>query len=244
MLFKDHYTEQFEQGTFILEGTNDVLTMALETPEHPGRVRGQSQFTLRDDYFGPNTNSKSRTKDDEIAELKAQVAMLTSEVQRISNKKVASQQAEPSVENPNNLSSKCDMQNSPEGDPIDNEGLGEVHISLNLLWHCFYYILMILTINILLQGTPCKLAAVSRNNIVAEGKVYLKCSPNSLLHGRRLGVNTRRVSIDLMLQPDANLPIQTDESLTNLDAHGGHVSWPSHLVVFGDVQVYYSYNVL
>ena len=47
------------EGTFVLTGSNDVLTAALGTPEHPGRTRAHStEFTSRKDVFGKPKRSR------------------------------------------------------------------------------------------------------------------------------------------------------------------------------------------
>ena len=41
------------EGSFVSEGANDILTAALGTPEHPGRTRAYSaEYTRRKDVFG------------------------------------------------------------------------------------------------------------------------------------------------------------------------------------------------
>ena len=44
-------SKQVKDGTLKVEGSNDVLTMALETSEHGGRVRGVGGFVTPSFYF-------------------------------------------------------------------------------------------------------------------------------------------------------------------------------------------------
>jgi hypothetical protein len=44
--------EQKKKGDLIVEGSNDVLSQALGTPEHSGRVRGVEGFVTPLTYFG------------------------------------------------------------------------------------------------------------------------------------------------------------------------------------------------
>lgn len=44
-------SKQVKDGTLKVEGSNDVLTMALETSEHGGRVRGVGGFVTPSVYF-------------------------------------------------------------------------------------------------------------------------------------------------------------------------------------------------
>ena len=47
------------EGTFVPRGSNDVLTAALGTPEHPGRTRTYSEdFTRREDVFGKQKRNR------------------------------------------------------------------------------------------------------------------------------------------------------------------------------------------
>ena len=47
------------QGTFVPQGSNDVLTAALGTPEHPGRTRAHStEYTRRKDVFGKQKRNR------------------------------------------------------------------------------------------------------------------------------------------------------------------------------------------
>lgn len=74
---KDHYFKQADQKEFVAEGTNDELTKALETPEHPGRVRGQSQFTRWKDVFVP-----IRPEDVQLNNLKKEIDALKADFQK------------------------------------------------------------------------------------------------------------------------------------------------------------------
>ncbi|XP_062115402.1 uncharacterized protein LOC133829664 isoform X2 [Humulus lupulus] len=47
----DNLLEKRKAGTLVENGTNDILTQVLGSPEHPGRVRGQSQGVRQRDYF-------------------------------------------------------------------------------------------------------------------------------------------------------------------------------------------------
>ena len=48
------------EGTFVPQGSNDVLTAALGTPEHPGRTRAHStDFTRRKDVFGKQKRNRA-----------------------------------------------------------------------------------------------------------------------------------------------------------------------------------------
>ncbi|PON57244.1 hypothetical protein TorRG33x02_294220 [Trema orientale] len=81
-------------------------------------------------------------------------------------------------------------------------------------------------------GILCKLAVATKENIVASGKVYYDCGPDSLLHGIPLGKGNLRVSVLIPIQPDVEVPIPTEEVQTVLDAQGVHIAWPASLVLY------------
>lgn len=60
----------------------------------------------------------------------------------------------------------------------------------------------------------------------------MDCDLDHLLHGIPLGSQTLRVSVDVPMQPDIDIPIPTEEIQTVLDAQGTHVAWPIDLVIF------------
>ena len=75
------------------------------------------------------------------------------------------------------------------------------------------------------------LTLATTNNIVATGKTYLSCGPNTLLHGMPSGDGNLRVSVDDPIQPDVELPFPTEEFQTTSDARG-HVAWHADFVLF------------
>lgn len=54
-MLQDDLEEQSSQGTFNLSGRNDILTSALGTAEHPGRVRGVGGMVGFKKIFGKKT---------------------------------------------------------------------------------------------------------------------------------------------------------------------------------------------
>ena len=56
----DSLEEQASQGSFVAHGRQDVLTVAIGWPEHPGRVRVVGAGVMIKQYFGPASRT-SRT---------------------------------------------------------------------------------------------------------------------------------------------------------------------------------------
>ncbi|XP_028096532.1 uncharacterized protein LOC114296432 [Camellia sinensis] len=85
------------------------------------------------------------------------------------------------------------------------------------------------------KGKPCKLAVGSIENTVAHGTVYERIEPNEPIHTVPLGESNVRVSIEVVIQKDAPLPIPiSDEMLIVGEAVGFFVAWPKNLVLVGD----------
>ena len=53
----------------VAKGTTDILTMALGTPEHPGRVRGMGACVTQTKYFHTPTPYRRSQQDDTIKKL-------------------------------------------------------------------------------------------------------------------------------------------------------------------------------
>lgn len=66
-----------EEGTLITEGSNDILTMALGTPEQSGRVRGASMYYTPTTYFNlPRRGSRKHTEKLEAENQTLKVAVI------------------------------------------------------------------------------------------------------------------------------------------------------------------------
>jgi len=50
---QDSLEEQASQGSFVTHGRQDVLTVAIGRPEHPGHVRAAGAGVTIKQYFGP-----------------------------------------------------------------------------------------------------------------------------------------------------------------------------------------------
>ncbi|KAF5958330.1 hypothetical protein HYC85_005555 [Camellia sinensis] len=85
------------------------------------------------------------------------------------------------------------------------------------------------------QGKPCKLAIGSIENIVAHGTLYERIEHNEAIHTVPLGESNVRVSVEVVIQKDAPLPIPIpDEMFIVGEAVGFFVAWPKNLVLVGD----------
>ncbi|CAL5406942.1 unnamed protein product [Camellia sinensis] len=62
-------------------------------------------------------------------------------------------------------------------------------------------------------GKQCKLAVGSIENIVACGTVYERIEPNEAIHMVPLGESNVRVSVEVVIQKDAHLPIPIPDEM-------------------------------
>ena len=78
----------------------------------------------------------------------------------------------------------------------------------------------------------------SRDNIVALGHVQESTS-STIIHGRELGEHNLRVSVEVVLDATALIPIPNPDDDARLvgDALGSHLAWPKMLVIFEDNSV-------
>ncbi|XP_042436956.1 uncharacterized protein LOC122022917 [Zingiber officinale] len=83
------------------------------------------------------------------------------------------------------------------------------------------------------QGKKCHLALKNKGNVVAYGTIVSDGGPNVMLHNAPLGEGNLKVSVDVVLQEEAELPIPLKSGPTVMvDAVGTVVGWPKELVIF------------
>ncbi|XP_073123545.1 uncharacterized protein [Henckelia pumila] len=229
----DDYIQQKREGTLNMMGTKeDILTKALESYEHSGRVRAVGGHITPTLYFNVGRIRKSvdidrdliieqkkelletrkliSEQDARIQKLEAFVLKKGAWVSEIDDKSSCSvklhQLNEPFLKTDNNL---------PNYEDLDNDEMEVVDKSVAL------------------QGKPVVLTLESSTEIVAYGTVVEVNGPDKLLYGVPLPLNCMRVSIDEALQKSARLPIPIIPYECELvgDVVGTHVAWPIHLIV-------------
>ncbi|KAM6554558.1 hypothetical protein CsatB_023266 [Cannabis sativa] len=82
--------EKLSQGQIQVQGQNDILTQALGTPEHPGRVRAAGFLTRASQLFG----RKKREVSDVVARQAKEIEQLKAEVQSLKQQRNAAEQEE------------------------------------------------------------------------------------------------------------------------------------------------------
>ncbi|RZC17075.1 NADH dehydrogenase [ubiquinone] 1 alpha subcomplex subunit 2 [Glycine soja] len=198
----DSFEVQTTQGSFVPHGRQDVLTAAIERPEHTGRVRAAGAGVTIKQYFGsaPRTSrSSSSLPPEELQQLSQQIRDQLEEDLHC----LWSLWAGPRVSTKESCIDPSG--NDPETSDSDRCGL---------------YI----------ETNPARLVALGR---VYEGSTVVHNTP--LLPGQV------KVGVEEVKDPDAPVPVPTDEvSLVGQAIHT-FLAWPTHLVKSLSQQVLYSY---
>ncbi|XP_042460666.1 uncharacterized protein LOC122044204 [Zingiber officinale] len=207
----DDLLEKKMKGEFKPSGMNDVLTTALGNQEHYGRVRGVGGCVKPQLYFKTARKNRELVPKDLIDNFKEQSEenkSLKVEVERLKAQlaKVINNQTCEVV-----ISNKSSNMNDPNWrDDVEVYECGTSN----------------------LEGKKCNLAVKQRENVVAYGTILSKGGPNILIHHVALGEGNFKVSIDVVLDEEAELPIpiRSGPTIVN-DAVGTIVAWPKELVI-------------
>ncbi|KAL0534262.1 hypothetical protein IC582_028551 [Cucumis melo] len=191
--------------------SDDILTQALRTPEHRGRVRGVGGLITPLFYFYKHIPSEPRETHitvDVDANWKKEKSQILSEYSQMAKQTLKSlkRNRETSLD----AHSGCN-QNISEKQFISMSNHHTEKIDL---------------------GRPCSLAVGKVDNIVSTGTVFERISTNEIVYGVRLGEGDVRVLIELACDSHSLLPIPVVGSIYFVhDAIGSHVPWPKYLIV-------------
>ncbi|XP_073121512.1 uncharacterized protein [Henckelia pumila] len=203
---------------------NDVLTIALGSQEHYGRVRGVGGFVTPQVFFKtprkkresvPTTTMEISQKQleetkllkEELEKLKAQLAAVMPIITDRASEMVASNKSS-EIQGPNaskNLTPKLsdDFEGFYECGPPD------------------------------MKGKKCHLVLKTRGDVVAYGTIISSGGPNVKIQDLPLGEENFKVLIDVVLDEASELPIPMNcGPIVMKDSLGAIVGWPKVLVIF------------
>ncbi|XP_062006048.1 uncharacterized protein LOC133723246 [Rosa rugosa] len=232
----DELLEKKSKGELEISGSDDVLTQALETPEHSGRVRGVGGFVNPSTYFKLPKQKRVRTtkaelmardreRNRELEETKKMLIEKQAKAEDLLNKRIA--QLEALITDKANyaphspISDKGSFhdrvkKNSPILDDKVQENVDDCEIVPPPTD----------------KGGVCELAVNNITNIVAFGTVFDDVDINKMIHGAALKEGCVRVSVDGEIQGDAPLPFPIAGEMELVrEAIGSHVAWPEELVI-------------
>ncbi|XP_060961635.1 uncharacterized protein LOC115720758 isoform X2 [Cannabis sativa] len=216
-----------ERGELTVIGQNDVLTQALGTPEHPGRVRGKGfgvvQYevfkkpprgfkTLQEEQFRYETKNAAAFES-QIKNLTEHIKLLQSQIEKIALQKQPSQ---PSDTNDVDATVHHNIStNSSKDIPTPESHLRSSTPSV--------------------KGIPCSLLVEPDFKLVAKG--YIIETISSDIHGKPIG-DDKRVTISEAIVPKAKLPVKVPGVMELVEeAVDSCVAWPTHLVVVSNEEI-------
>lgn len=249
----DDLLEKKKNGELKVFGSDDVLTKALKTPEHSGRVRAVGGYVNPSTYFNIPTGKGERVskatllardlvRDRELEETKKKFEEESAKQKEFFLQKLAALEALVKgnvLASPTAFIDATDMHEgektiSPISDKasfhdINNGNAEAPHIlGDDNVRDDEVEIITELKFN----GTPCELAVGNTTNIVAFGTIVEDESANKTIHGTKFREDCIRVTVDGGIQYDAALPCPVkDELETVRQAIGSHVAWPKNLII-------------
>ncbi|XP_028201788.1 uncharacterized protein LOC114385962 [Glycine soja] len=204
--WEDSLEEQVTQGSFVPHGRQDILNTAIGRPDHGGRVRAAGSGVTITQYYGraSRTCSSSSTSISQ-QQLDEVVARLREDMTELSNK--GSQEAlqiQPDIQQ---LGARVSTQGS---NAVTNAQASQEHDA---------------------DAIPLMGLFVQRNDgtqrLVAMGKIM---EGDSIIHTVAYADDVVRVSVETVIDPEAEVPYATSEIQYVKQAVNTFVAWPTHLV--------------
>ncbi|XP_075482687.1 uncharacterized protein LOC142522962 isoform X1 [Primulina tabacum] len=218
----DAYIQEKREGKLKIEGPKDgILTKALETEEHAGRVRGIGGHITPTIYFnvGRNWKGSDVVKDvstehkRELMEAKKKISEQDVRIKKLEAIMYKSGACDMSIDEKGSCSVKLNQMNESEMKHDDVE-------------------LQIVSKFDVLHGKQVALTLEGSKNIVAYGTVVCVKGEDKLIHDVPFSHNCIRVSIDEAVDKSTPLPVPIPSECETIGgAVGTLVVWPEHLIV-------------
>ncbi|KAM6542076.1 hypothetical protein CsatB_006523 [Cannabis sativa] len=212
--------EKLSQGQIQVQGQNDILTQALGTPEHPGRVRAAGFLTRASQLFG----RKKREVSDVVARQAKEIEKLKAEVQSLKQKRNAAEQEE---EGEVAGEAYVPQPYAPQ-DEVQPQTYAEEFISLNdqgILYNFDDHEAL---------NQQVHLCSDNIDNIVARGYLYEHVGIIQV-HCQNYDDSHARIMVSKILQEDAEIPVPIEECRYVRDVYQMFLPWPKHLILTTEV---------
>ncbi|KAL5168114.1 hypothetical protein HKD37_11G030342 [Glycine soja] len=218
----DSLVEQSTQGSFLPLGREDILTVAIGQPEHPGRVRGAGRGVGIRQYFGPPSRNPLSMEDLEVITQKIQEQVTKQLSEQLEHKLKAdlSQQFQQQVRQ--ELASLGLLQQNTNIEPAPHS---PIHVSTKGN-----------------DATPDPLMEDNHTNIRDQCELYVDVDPprlvaigkvynlGSTIHHKTIEDDNVRVVVEEVRDAEARVPLPTDEVHTVGQAPNQFIQWPRRLV--------------
>ncbi|XP_060972651.1 uncharacterized protein LOC133038498 [Cannabis sativa] len=212
--------EKLSQGQIQVQGQNDILTQALGTPEHPGRVRATGFLTRASQLFG----RKKREVSDVVARQAKEIEKLKAEVQSLKQQRNAAEQEE---EGEVAGEAYVPQPYAPQ-DEVQPQTYVEEFISLNdqgILYNFDDHAAL---------NQQVHLCSDNIDNIVARGYLYEHVGIIQV-HCQNYDDSHARIMVSEILQEDAEIPVPIEECRYVRDVYQMFLPWPTHLILTTEV---------
>ncbi|KAL8555895.1 hypothetical protein ACS0TY_003639 [Phlomoides rotata] len=231
--FMFSFIEQKKDGGSEYEVEGGILSQALESKDHYGRLRGIGSV------INPSTNFQHHSSKLSNPHLCKQY-----KIELIAQKKR-------NIEQDERIRRLEELVFKSNADKVETEELGSCSVKIQRslhddtpLDHSYTPVKLVgddfdlkivdekmwLENDDKLKGKSVALSLESRTDIVAYGTIIKIYDPNEFIHGIKLPKNCMRVAIEKVVDESAHLPIPNGDYLTTKDAIGSHVAWPMNLM--------------
>ncbi|XP_038895930.1 uncharacterized protein LOC120084092 isoform X2 [Benincasa hispida] len=191
----------------------DILTEALGTPEHRGRIRGVGEFVSPALHYNV-AKGKLKLIQESQNEAETQQSQDKDETQQSQDKDETRQSRSSVVEKKTKRKRVQKGRNVQKRKKVPKGKM------------------VVKDPEEILEGIPCHLAIGSVDNIVAVGTMFESDAQCPSINEIPLGPDNVRAMVDIVMGEDVALPIPQKDKIKTLDqAIGNFVAWPRKLVI-------------
>ena len=219
------------QGSFAPVGRDDILTVAIGRPEHPGRVRAAGRGVGIRQYFGPpSLRYGSRIGNFSMDELDTMREKMRREISEEVEQRVKAELGEKlkeelsqqlRVEFRQELASLGISQGNTKGQP------SRTPLPVSTKGSCVAEGEDILEEDIHDVQNECRLYIEDPLRVVAFGKVY---NLGPTIHHKQIDDDKVRVVVERVEEPNAPVPVPTEEVQIVGQAPNQFILWPKKLI--------------
>ncbi|XP_029126333.1 uncharacterized protein LOC114915625 [Cajanus cajan] len=218
----DILEQKSTEGSFVSHGCQDILTTTIGKPEHPGRVRDAGGGHSLQTYFGSRSSSQTSGTVDQLVERKVSQVMATyekkfSQMQEEIHKRLQEDMQRQLQEHMQSL-----RQQFQQSTPIVEPFIARVSTKGS----CASIDPPVTATG---PGTSnkCELFVDGSLDPVGIRKIHIL---GSTVHHQVMGDDMIRVSVLDVRQPEARVPVPTEEVQTMRQALNTFLQWPHKLV--------------